>query len=110
MGTYWCYRYVRGALSKKGDASVPQTLGARLKQHRLSLRLTQQEVATQLHLVQQWVSSIERGVFEPSIDRIQQLMQVYGLPAEFFLNPDSAVEPLHHQQSALCPLSCCQTM
>lgn len=62
----------------------PQLSEARQQQH-----LTQQAVATQLHVARQTVSSWETGNSFPDIDSILALCELYHLSLDHLLRPDS---------------------
>lgn len=55
------------------------TFGNFIKQARLRKNLTQSEVATKAHIEQAYLSKVERGVREPSLNIALRICDVLGL-------------------------------
>lgn len=77
-------------------------IGPQLSQARQQQQLTQQAVATKLHVARQTVSSWETGNSFPDIDSILALCELYHLSLDHLLRPDSdLVANLQTQARAL---------
>ena len=62
----------------------------RLRQLRAVCHMTQVEVAEQLHMTRQAVSSYESGRTEPDLETLKQLAEIYGVTLEELLGTEEA--------------------
>ena len=62
----------------------------RLRQLRAECHMTQVEVAEQLHMTRQAVSSYESGRTEPELETLKQLAEIYGVTLEELLGTEEA--------------------
>ena len=62
----------------------------RLRQLRAECHMTQVEVAEQLHMTRQAVSSYESGRTEPDLETLKQLAEIYGVTLEERLGTEEA--------------------
>ena len=62
----------------------------RLRQLRAECHMTQGEVAEQLHMTRQAVSSYESGRTEPDLETLKQLAEIYGVTLEELLGTEEA--------------------
>ena len=62
----------------------------RLRQLRAECHMTQVEVAEQLHMTRQAVSSYESGRTEPDLETLKQLAEIYGVTLEELLGTEEA--------------------
>lgn len=63
-------------------------IGRKLKQYRLQLDLTQEELASRTELTKGYISQLENDLCSPSIATLQDILQVLGVTLEqFFANP-----------------------
>jgi len=60
-------------------------IGQRLKQYRESQKLTQQNLASMMHVSRGYLAGIERGAKEPSYNFLQKLLEATGISSEWFL-------------------------
>lgn len=65
-----------------GEVIEMSTIHENLKQLRLASNMTQEQVAQQLHLTRQAVSSHESGRTQPSIELLQSYAALYGVTLE----------------------------
>lgn len=59
--------------------------GPRIKELRLSYKLTQQELASMLHVSQQVVQKYEKGAIRPSIDTLIQMAQIFHTSIDYIV-------------------------
>ena len=78
-------KYDRSASNEKEKDEDAKTLGEKLKQHRVALRMTQEFVAESLGVSRQAVSKWESGVSSPSTANLLALAELYGVKAEELL-------------------------
>lgn len=57
---------------------------ARIKNARLQKKLSQEDAATALGLSQGFLSRLETGTREPTVDVIEKMAELYGVPEEYF--------------------------
>jgi transcriptional regulator with XRE-family HTH domain len=57
----------------------------RLREARLALELTQDEVARKLQVEQSWISKVERGVRRLDVVELARFARLYGKPARYFV-------------------------
>ncbi|MEQ1551708.1 helix-turn-helix transcriptional regulator [Sphingorhabdus sp.] len=70
-----------------------EVLATNLKHFRLAARLSQEELAHRAHLDRTYVSSLERGRYSASIDKIESLSVALGIEAsELLVIPSAASE------------------
>ena len=62
----------------------------RLRQLRAECHMTQVEVAEQLHMTRQAVSSYESGRTQPDVETLKQLAEIYGVTLEELLGTEEA--------------------
>ncbi len=77
--------------STGGEGEIkPQhaALGARLREARERLALTQDELATQVGRKKNWLSDIERGRRGIDVHTLQRIATITGRSVEYFSNPD----------------------
>ncbi|QIZ37250.1 helix-turn-helix domain-containing protein [Saccharopolyspora sp. ASAGF58] len=70
---------VKSALGATARAQGTESVGARLRERRLALRLTLRQVADRAGLSEGFVSQLERGVHSGSIATLQKITAVLGL-------------------------------
>jgi len=73
-----------------------EVLAANLKRYRLAAGLSQEELAHRAHLDRTYVSSLERGRYSASVDKLEHLSIALGIEAS---------ELLMRVTSADCPSS-----
>lgn len=70
-----------------------EVLATNLKHFRLAAGLSQEELAHRAHLDRTYVSSLERGRYSASIDKIESLSTALGIEAsELLVSPSAANE------------------
>lgn len=70
-----------------------EVLATNLKHFRLAAGLSQEELAHRAHLDRTYVSSLERGRYSASIDKIENLSVALGIEAsELLVSPSAAGE------------------
>jgi transcriptional regulator with XRE-family HTH domain len=70
-----------------------EVLATNLKHFRLAAGLSQEELAHRAHLDRTYVSSLERGRYSASIDKIESLSVALGIEAsELLVIPSAASE------------------
>jgi transcriptional regulator with XRE-family HTH domain len=67
---------------------VRLSIGGRVRSRREALRLTQQELASELGVTHQHVSRIEVGQATPSLDLVVRLSRRLGVTTDFLLAGD----------------------
>lgn len=67
-----------------------EVLATNLKHFRLAAGLSQEELAHRAHLDRTYVSSLERGRYSASIDKIESLSVALGIEASELLVKSSA--------------------
>nr|ART41065.1 L373 [uncultured bacterium] len=67
-----------------------EVLATNLKHFRLAAGLSQEELAHRAHLDRTYVSSLERGRYSASIDKIENLSLALGIEASELLVKSSA--------------------
>jgi len=60
-------------------------IGARFKESRNAVKISQEDAARQLHLSQQAISSWESGSRMPTATQLSRLATLYGTPADYLL-------------------------
>lgn len=63
-------------------------LGSRIRERRLQLRMTQQELAERVYCTKAMISQIERGKALPSIDLLVRIAEALGERPGYFLDPE----------------------
>ena len=70
-----------------------EVLATNLKHFRLAAGLSQEELAHRAHLDRTYVSSLERGRYSASIDKIESLSVALGIEAsELLVSPSTVSE------------------
>jgi len=70
-----------------------EVLATNLKHFRLAAGLSQEELAHRAHLDRTYVSSLERGRYSASIDKIESLSLALGIEAsELLVSPSTVSE------------------
>jgi transcriptional regulator with XRE-family HTH domain len=70
-----------------------EVLATNLKHFRLAAGLSQEELAHRAHLDRTYVSSLERGRYSASIDKIESLSLALGIEAsELLMSPSTTSE------------------
>lgn len=70
-----------------------EVLAANLKRYRLAAGLSQEELAHRAHLDRTYVSSLERGRYSASVDKLEYLSIALGIEAsELLMKVSSADE------------------
>ncbi|HEY0193857.1 MAG TPA: helix-turn-helix transcriptional regulator, partial [Kofleriaceae bacterium] len=80
----------------KTTPDVQRVLGRRIRLLREDHRLSQQQLADQLHLSQRYISELERGTKTPSLDTLVRIAHVgFQIPiAELFYDVDDIRDPI----------------
>ena len=60
--------------------NIKKLLGQRIKEVRKAKNITQEELAEKIGIGTSNISYIENGKFAPSIETLQKLAQVFGIP------------------------------
>lgn len=68
-----------------------QAMTGRLKRARCAAKLTQGDVAEEMGVTRQTVSSWERGTTSPSIENLAALCVIYGVSADLILYGENTV-------------------
>lgn len=61
-------------------------IGKRLKKARELKEMTQQEVADETDIARTTLSKIENDIYEPSIEQLRKLIELYNVNANWLLN------------------------
>lgn len=61
-------------------------IGKRLKKARELKEMTQQEVADETNIARTTLSKIENDVYEPSIEQLRKLIELYNVNANWLLD------------------------
>lgn len=75
--------------------------GERLKRERVAQQLTQREMAAQLNVSRQTISSWETGNSYPDIDRLIQLSDIYQISLDVLLKEDSGMKEYLKKQEVM---------
>lgn len=75
--------------------------GERLKRERVTQQLTQREMAAQLNVSRQTISSWETGNSYPDIDRLIQLSDVYQISLDVLLKEDTGMKEYLKKQEVM---------
>ena len=67
-------------------------IGKKIKQHRLQLDLTQEELAQRTELTKGYISQLENDLCSPSIATLEDILHVLGVSLQEFFS-----EPKHEQ-------------
>ncbi len=65
-------------------------IGKRLKQYRLQLDLTQEELAERTELTKGYISQLENDLCSPSIATLEDILNVLGVPLQDFFAENSS--------------------
>jgi transcriptional regulator with XRE-family HTH domain len=57
----------------------------KLREARMELEMTQEQVAQKLRVEQSWISKVERGVRRLDVVELAKFARLYGKPARFFV-------------------------
>jgi transcriptional regulator with XRE-family HTH domain len=71
-------------MTKRGPNAIDRQVGARMRMRRLTLDMSQQELAAALGLTFQQVQKYEKGTNRIGASRLQQLAGILEVPAGFF--------------------------
>ena len=74
-------------MAKRTKSSLRGTLGQRVKEFRLSLNMSQTELAERARIRQPLVSKMERGRGNPTLDSIERIATALGVNAIQLLGP-----------------------
>lgn len=80
---------VAGMRFTTGAACVQMKVHEKIKLLRKKSGLSQQEVADRSGLTMSYVSRLENGHHEPSIDVVKKLMQIFSVSADYLLNDEA---------------------
>ncbi|MBQ8433651.1 MAG: helix-turn-helix domain-containing protein, partial [Clostridia bacterium] len=72
-------------------------IGRKLKQYRLQLGLTQEELASRTELTKGYISQLENDLCSPSIATLQDILQVLGVTLEQFFATPKVEKVVYHQ-------------
>lgn len=61
-------------------------IGKRLKKARELKEMTQQEVADETNIARTTLSKIENDIYEPSIEQLRKLIELYNVNANWILD------------------------
>ena len=61
-------------------------IGKRLKKARELKKMTQQEVADETDIARTTLSKIENDIYEPSIEQLRKLIELYNVNANWLLD------------------------
>lgn len=88
------------------DKTLAKSIGRAIAQHRISVGLTQEEVAVSLGLGNEAVSRIERGVAMPSLQRLYELANLFDCQAVDLLTEGSphVDDQVRHLRQMIEPL------
>ena len=67
------------------DKILKKELGAKLKERRLQMKLTQREVASLLGVAQPVYERFEKGIYECSYEQLAALCKIFDLSADYLL-------------------------
>lgn len=70
------------------DEPIRRQTGRRLKEARLSLRMTQAEAAAQLGMTQQQYCRFEKGEYEMNYEQLAAVCRFFDLSADYLLGLD----------------------
>ena len=76
-----------------------ENIAKRLKKLRLEKKMTQDDLAQQLHVTRQAVSNWETGKTVVGIEYLMQLSEIYGVSADEILHGERAAEPEVYPQT-----------
>jgi transcriptional regulator with XRE-family HTH domain len=57
----------------------------KLREARMELEMTQEQVAQKLRVEQSWISKVERGVRRLDVVELARFARLYGKPARYFV-------------------------
>lgn len=66
--------------------NLPKQFGKRVKEIRLSRKMSQGDVSRRLNLHRSYISGIERGVRNPSLKVVEKIAKALGVKANDLLN------------------------
>lgn len=78
------------------DIDIINTIGDRIARYRAILGVTQQQLARAVKRSTSWVSAIERGLFEPSIDDLHRIADALGVDPKIFSEQPNKRRRLEH--------------
>ncbi len=66
-------------------------MASNVRRHRLALGITQAELAARLGIDRAYVSALERGLYNPTIERLDQIARVLQVdPVALFQNAEAS--------------------
>jgi transcriptional regulator with XRE-family HTH domain len=74
-------------MAKRAKSSLTRTLGQRVKELRISLDMSQMELADKAKVQQPLISKLERGTVNPTIDSIEGIATALGVKVIELLDP-----------------------
>lgn len=78
-------KYLRSSDVRKEKIEIKQSLGERIKEHRIRCKMTQEFVAESLGVSRQAVSKWESGATDPSTSNLLALAKLFHVSAEELL-------------------------
>lgn len=67
------------------ENNVKAEVGARLKERRLQLNMTQRQVAEALHIAQPVYQRFEKGLYECSYSQIIEICRLFDISSDYLL-------------------------
>jgi ribosome-binding protein aMBF1 (putative translation factor) len=74
-------------MAKRAKSSLKRALGQRVKELRISLNMSQMELADKAKVQQPLISKLERGTGNPTIDSIEGIATALGVKLIELLDP-----------------------
>ena len=79
----------------RSTAAIDDHVGARIRERRIMLGLTQQQLAELIGVTYQQAHKYERGISRVSAGRLFHIATALGVPVEYFFAADDASEMRH---------------
>ena len=88
----------------RSTAAIDDHVGARIRERRIMLGLTQQQLAEMIGVTYQQAHKYERGINRVSAGRLYEIARVFNAPIAYFyegLGEEAARPPAPHQRMLL---------
>lgn len=89
--------------SKGGKGPMTDPIGVSIRTLRVEAKMTQEELASRLHVTRQAISNYERGRTHPDIDQLKDLADIFNVDLESLIY---GTTPARNRRKAFVLISC----
>ena len=68
-----------------------------LRYYRIKNKMTQEDLAVKSDLTDKYISDLERGIFSPSLEKLDMLAEALNIDTYLLLKDDHSEEKLHNR-------------